>query len=256
MPISIITRAFRSSELKNLVHNLSKNTETEFEVIAVCNIKDTVYDDVSVIVEDSNMFKARITGIRNAGSERILLLDSDQVPEEGLLTELATKMEDMIIIPERSLGHTIVGHCLDDWRFRNYKRALRQPLPEIPVVPRFYWKSQLTKAIDSFPRSVFENVSHEDSVLYYKVFMESNKIGFTKNYILNYDPPLGVLLRKAYKYGIFIKEAYDLNLPKDIVELIDKLNKSSLSIRELGIGKGSIMQLVRGFFYEMGKTFG
>ena len=43
-------------------------------------------------------------------------------------------------------------------------------------------------------------------------------------------------MRKSYKYGKYIKEAFDLELPNDIVDLITKLNKSSLSIGELGIG--------------------
>lgn len=256
MPISIVTRAYRSSELKNLISNLSTNNELEFEVIAVCNIKDSDYDNIKIIVEDSNMFRARITGIRNAKSERLLLLDSDQIPEKGLLTELKTKIDDMVIIPERSLRHNVVGRFLDDWRFRNERRAFRHPRPEIPVIPRFYWKRQLIKVIENLPKNVFDNVSHEDSVLYHRVFTDSNDIGFTTKYILNDDPSLATLLRKSYKYGKYIKEAFDLELPNDIVDLITKLNKSSLSIGELGIGKGLILQLLRGFIYELGRKFG
>ena len=74
MPISIITRAYKTSELKNLVNNLNSNTEIEKEIVAVCNINDYNIKNVKLIIEDSNRFEARITGIKNAVYDKILLL--------------------------------------------------------------------------------------------------------------------------------------------------------------------------------------
>ncbi len=256
MPISIVTRAYRSSQLENLISNLHNNTEIEFEIIAVCNIKDVEYDNVKIILENSNRFRARITGIRNAKSERILLIDSDQILENGLLTELNTKTDDMVIIPERSISCNVVGRCLDDWRFRNEKRAFKHPRPDIPVIPRFYWKKQLARIVGELPEIVFGIISHEDSVLYQMVFLETNSIGFATRCILNEDPSLSRLLGKAYNYGKDAKSAENLALPEDISKLLYRLDMSSLNIGELGIGKGLILQVIRGFCYEMGKTFG
>jgi len=38
MAISIITRAYKTSELKNLVSNINSNNEVEKKIIDVCNI--------------------------------------------------------------------------------------------------------------------------------------------------------------------------------------------------------------------------
>jgi len=36
----------------------------------------------------------------------------------------------------------------------------------------------------------------------------------------------------------------------------DKLNKSTLNVKQLGIGKGFIIQILRGIMYEMGEIMG
>ena len=256
MPISIVTRAYRSSELKNLISNLSQNNELEFEVIAVCNIKDLDYEGITVIVENSSRFKAKITGIWHARFERVLLLDSDQILEKGLLTELNGRTDDMVIIPEKSLGEKFVSRCLDDWRFRNERRATENPRPEIPVIPRFYWKKQLTRAAEEIKQNLFEIVNHEDSVLYHYVYLETKSIGFSSKHILNDDPSLFKILEKAFQYGKSDKLTADLDLPDDLSNFLNKLNLNSLNIGELGIGRGVFLQLLRGFIYEIGKTFG
>ena len=126
MPISIITRAYKTSELRNLINNLNSNNKIEREVIAVCNINDYDIKNVKLIIENSKRFEARITGIKNAIYDKILLLDSDQIPEEGLLEELENKKDDMVIIPERSINNTYLSRCLDDWRYRNERRAKKK----------------------------------------------------------------------------------------------------------------------------------
>jgi len=138
MAISIITRAYRTSELKNLVNNLTSNNEVEKEIIAVCNVNDYNIEGIKIILENSNRFRARITGIKNASYEKILLLDSDQIPEKGLLSELDDKNNDMVIIPEKSTNNYLTSKCLDDWRYRNERLARKNITPYIMVIPRFY----------------------------------------------------------------------------------------------------------------------
>ena len=99
MSISIVTRAYKTSQLKNLVLNLDKNLEVEKEIIAVCQVNDYDIKGINLIIENSKRFQARITGIKSANYDKILLLDSDQIPEKGLLHELEDKNEDMVIIP-------------------------------------------------------------------------------------------------------------------------------------------------------------
>ncbi len=253
MSISIVTRAYKTSQLKNLVLNLDKNLEVEKEIIAVCQVNDYDIKGINLIIENSKRFQARITGIKSANYDKILLLDSDQIPEKGLLRELDDKNEYMVIIPERSTNENFTSKCLDDWRYRNEKHAMENPNPYIPVVPRYYKSSVLLNVINKFSPDIYEIVDHEDSVLYYEIFKETRNIGFAKKYILNYDPPLNILLQKAFLYGKNRKTVQNLEIPDDILMLINKLNRSTLNVKGLGIGRGYIIQILRGLMYQLGR---
>ena len=256
MSVSIITRAYKTSDLKNLIENLNSNNGVEKEIIAVCNINDYNIENAKLIIEDSNRFKARITGIKNAKYDKILLLDSDQIPEKGLLEELENKKEDMIIIPEKSVNNNFTAKCLDDWRYRNEKLARKKITPYIPVIPRFYRKKYLLNAINKFSTDLYNIIDHEDSILYYYVFQETKNINFSKKYIYNYDPKFFKLMYKAFLYGKNGENIKNLEIPYDISMLLYKLNKNTLNIKELGLGKGYIIQIIRGISYKCGKIFG
>ena len=74
-----------------------------------------------------------------------------------------------------------------------------------------------------------------------------------QGYILNYDPPLNILLQKAFLYGKNRNTVQNLEIPDDILVLINKLNRSTLNIKALGIGRGYIIQILRGLTYELGR---
>ena len=135
MPISIIARSLKSSELRNLVTTLTSRKEAKIEIIAVSRTNDSDFGgNINLIVENSNRLQAKATGVKKAKYDNLLFLDSDQIPQEYLLSELENKKDDMVIIPERSLNNSFVASCLDDWRFRNERVAMNHPNPYIPVV--------------------------------------------------------------------------------------------------------------------------
>lgn len=253
MSISIVTRAYKTSELKNLISNLHTNLEVEKEIIAVCRINDYDIKGINLIIENSNRFQARITGIKSANYDKILLLDSDQILEKGILHELNDKNEDMVIIPEKSINKNFTSKCLDDWRYRNEKRAMTNPNPYIPVIPRYYKRTVLLNVINKLSPEIYKIERAEDIILYYEIFKETQNIGFAKKYILNYDPPLNVLMQKAFLYGKHRNMVQNLEIPDDIIVLINKIDRSTLNIKEMGIGIGYITQILRGLMYELGR---
>jgi hypothetical protein len=253
MPISIITRSYWTSELKELVSNLKQCDEVEKEVIAVCNRNDYDLDDITLILENSNRFEARIKGIESAHFDKILLLDSDQILEDGLLHELENRNEDMIIIPEKSLGKGFTAKCLDDWRTRNESLARQRMSPYLPVVPRFYKKEPLKRAIGKLPKNAYKIISHEDSILYYATFKISQNIKFSTRHIYNRDPDFLTIMRKAFHYGKSSRSVKFLDLPSDLISLLYKLDRNSGNVGELGFGKGYIIQIPRAFAYEFGR---
>lgn len=256
MSISIVTRSYRSSELGRLCSEIEKMKLSEIEIVAVCDIMDQSLDGVRLIIESTNMFEARITGILNATHEKLLLIDSDQTINASLLFEIEALDFDMVIIPERSKNNNLLGRSLDDWRLRNFNVALKFPNPIYPVIPRLYKKELLLQAIKLINPTFYKMIDHEDSILYYSAYQISKNIGFAHEYIFNYDPSFISLMRKAFNYGksssIFSKK----DLPNDINILLKQINRNTLNFKELGIGKGSVIQALRGISYWFGKIIG
>ena len=184
---------------------------------------------------------------------KILLVDSDQMPEDGLLRELEERNDDMTIIPEKSLGKGFTAKCLDDWRTRNESLARDKISPYLPVVPRLYKKELLMRAIEKLPKNVYKIISHEDSILYYATFKISQNIKFSTKHIYNRDPDFLTLMRKAFHYGKYSRSVKYLNLPSDLISLLHKLDRNSGNLGELGLGKGYIIQIPRAFAYEFGR---
>lgn len=256
MGISIITRAYRTSELKSLMEKLNLNQDAEIEVISVCNKNDFNLKGTRTIIGNFNRFQAKTVGVKNASYDKILIMDSDQIPESGLIEELDNITGDAIIIPERSIGNSFTSSCLNDWRSRNEAYAKRETSPYIPVIPRLYNKNLIIGVIENLPEVIYNIVDHEDSILYFKAFKDLKNIKFSKKCILNHDPTLINLMKKAYLYGKNGKEVKSLKIPQEVQVLINKLNRNTLNVTELGFGKGYVIQILRGIMYEFGKTFG
>jgi hypothetical protein len=160
----------------------------------------------------------------------------------------------MVIIPERSKKSSFTAKCLDDWRFRNERMALKKPNPYIPVVPRFFKRSYLIDVVNSLNKELLRIVSHEDSILYYEVYKRTKNIAFSRKYIYNDDPPLLPLLKKAFHYGRNHKEITSSGIPTEILDLINRLNMNTFNFKELGIGKGYLIQVLRGIAFELGTS--
>jgi hypothetical protein len=209
-------------------------------------------NNVKLIVDSTNRFEAKVIGVKYTSFDEILFLDSDQIPQEGLLAELDNKNDDMVIIPERSLNHSFSARCLDDWRARNERVAMVNPNPFIPVIPRFFKKKYVLNAIEKLDPKVYSVKTHEDSVLYYEIFKETNSVSFSNKYIFNNDPSFSQIMKKAFDYGKNYREIRSMDVPQDIVDLIDRLDLHTLNFRELGVGKGYLIQILRGIMYKLG----
>lgn len=261
MDISIVTRALKTSELDWFFTNLKNIKNIDFEIIGVCSIEDSKIDNLGpsrIFIEKLNRFQARLFGIEKTSSENILLLDSDQTITQELLEEIINSKTQMVIVPEKSLRKDIVGRMLDDFRAKLEERGRKSPLPTLPVIPRFYRKTSLLRGCENLSSDVLEfGVSHEDSLLYYEVFKHTTSISFSKNYIFNNDPDLKTIIRKAFLYGKFGKDAFKSNkIPNEYLELIDVLNRNSFGLRQMGLSKGDTVQFSRALAYFLGYLMG
>lgn len=232
--LSIVTRALCLSDIEQLYTTIKRKLSKQIELIVVARKENFFLSDenVTVIIEDSNRFEARKSGIL-AAKGNILLLDNDQIPSELLLIELQNIKADAVIIPERSLNRNLVGRLLDFQR--NYFQELAKPTfsPYFPVVPRFYRNDIIKNVVNNLDTFVFKyGLSHEDSILYYEIYKDLKYLTESKNYIYNLDPSMLEYIRKSILYGRYRKSTFNAKrIPKNYIDLINEINKEFLRIR-------------------------
>ncbi|MEM3860556.1 MAG: hypothetical protein QW478_14365 [Candidatus Micrarchaeaceae archaeon] len=59
-------------------------------------------------------------------------------------------------------------------------------------------------------------------------------------------------MKKAFYYGKNYKEIKSSGIPFEIEDFIGRLDMHTLNFRELGIGKGYLIQILRGMMYKFG----
>lgn len=258
--LSVILRSRRTSELALPLKWIAGYVaRKDIEVIAVCSINDVAPPRwVKLMIKRCGRLRARLFGVEEATGDGILFLDSDQVPSKHLLEELKVTDLHMAIIRERSLTGGFVGLCLDDWRLRMERLAMRKHSPELPVVPRFYRRRIASLASQNLPDEVIDAVvSHEDSVFYYEATRVSHNIGFANGFIFNAEPSLLHLMRKAFAYGesAYIASRVVSRYPETghYLSLIRELDNATLRVNEIGIGPGYVIQTARATAYLLGR---
>lgn len=256
MGLTIVIRAMKSSELNQRILNSLIDINFEIEVLVVCNINDYPIERIRYIENKVGRFEARIIGIKNAQYDKILFLDSDQIPEVGLIDDLVKLNCDACIIPERSLGRSLCSNLMNDWRIRIESYGIRHPSPFIPVIPRLYSKGILLKAINRLPTNYEVIIDHEDSILYYLSFPELKSISYTNKCIFNFNETVPNLLKKAYTYGKNHKNVKKIEISPELSILIRKINHQLFDVKNLGLGKGHVIQTLKAMSYGLGALFG
>jgi glycosyltransferase involved in cell wall biosynthesis len=252
MSISVVTRTKGEVGLDHLILPILAATPPVEELIVVdssSNPEDFLADSrLRVLRRPLNRFMARLEGIREARADHILLLDADQIPGPGLLRELQFLDVDAAVIPERSLGESMIGTLLDRGRTYLENVVTKFPRPEVPIIPRYYSREVLARACDGL-RQVAEGpgLAHEDSILFLEALPWIRRYGLTQAAILNRDPSLGTLLRKAYLYGQYARLATKSpELPQRYKTLIMRLNANIfLFDPKQGFNWGSVVQMMR-----------
>lgn len=256
MTISIILRSLRSSELFALCKEITKSCTVEIEIIAVCNINDRPIDGVRYITQNASRLEAKIIGVKNSRYDKILFIDSDQIPEHGLIEELNNVNCDMCIIPERFLSGSLTSVIFEEWKERIESYARNNISPFIPVIPRFYDKQILLNIIDKLPLNYYKVVDHEDSILFYFAFKESLNIRFSSKRLFNSSETLLGTIRKAFLYGKNHREVEEAVLDEELRTLITRINLSVFDFKHMGFGKGHLIQFLRAGAYLCGTIIG
>ena len=224
MRISVVIPSKDSPTLPGTLNSLtvsaSRAPSISLEVIVVDsstrpltvapNISDRI--NLTVIRKDLRRLEARIEGIKATRGENIFSLDSDQIVHPDLLAALARATSAAVVIPELPLNGSHWAKLVQRTNERSTTLFRRRPTLDIPVIPRFYRKDALMKAIDALCDDAALGsggrlpTRHEDTILF-SYFLNSNRwtaaecVGFIDVPIFHGVPPLETTGQKFYHYG-------------------------------------------------------
>ena len=256
--ISVIVRTDSTGSSRHLV-NLHDQLADQTELIVVgkspSRLPSESLGGITLVSCSAGRFEALRTGVEIARFNSVLFLDDDQVPEQGLLEELKAKQEDAVIIPERSMNRNLVGRLMDLKRIYLEELARENPVPEIPVIPRFYKVATLNRAFERLSLETLRAiVQHEDSVLYNEAYNFCEEVTFSTKRVFHEDPHVLSFIAKEYRYGRSNESALlSGHLTTEQIRFVRTLDKNRvLYNRTLGLNPGIIVDILKAVPYLMG----
>lgn len=150
---------------------------------------------------------SRLEGITHATGDYILLLDSDQILTKQSVEKCVRLCEkgrvDMVALEEDVYE---VSNWLQ-WLFKMDRKVINVVNnldPETGVIlPRFFRRSLLGKAVHAIPRDIIHTVGGPDhAILYYESWRRSKKVGAVKHAVLHMETRSFVdFIKKCYRWG-------------------------------------------------------
>jgi len=212
-----------------------------------------------VIMCKGGLMEARIVGIRESKGEYVLFIDSDQIISRGAISEAIIKMNqfDYLWFYERAYNREKILPSLYDAD----RLLVQKHLDEGVVLPRFFKKEVLTKAINKIPREIYDACSaHEHLIILHEIEKVSKKMGSfgdeKKPAVEHIEPSNArILFRKQYRWGRTTKEFYEKGFYRDLVLKKNSFRKIHLEDFSLSI-KSFILRVFRGVPYKLGYWFG
>ncbi len=164
-------------------------------------------EHVSMISVNGGLLKSRIIGINKTKGEFILLLDSDQILEKDTIERAVYKCTtvnyDML-----ALGEDVYEKkTLIQYLFAADRKIIEQAKDYNPytsaILPRFFRKSLLLKAITSIPHSIVDTVGGPDhAILYYESWLLTKKITTLGHAVKHMESDsIRSVIKKCYRWG-------------------------------------------------------
>jgi hypothetical protein len=212
---SICIPALNNKHIRECLDSIFASRFQDFEVIIndasdQFYVSDQISDyDVKIIKKRTRSFESRMVTTRASTGNRIMIFDDTRLVSDSLFDKLIEMPENMIVIAERDMGHSILIKLsnLDKSRLNNDTIKL-DPIKNKSVIPRVYKRGILLRAFESInnnlgPEIIKNMVGLDLEIIYYEAFKISHNVGIISTpEILHYgDETLKSVFHKYYKYG-------------------------------------------------------
>ncbi|HXG41789.1 MAG TPA: glycosyltransferase family 2 protein [Dehalococcoidia bacterium] len=155
------------------------------------------------------LLAARYQGVLRCHGQFVLMLDSDQVLEPTAVERAVAMMEqgyDMLVLEEMSFRPRTWLQRL----FAAHRRLIHLYLDEEAldpyrgtVLPRFFRRELLLRALQGVPEGLLERVVHHDhAIIYLECWRLSRRVGFLPRAVYHQEPSsLWEVVRRNFRYG-------------------------------------------------------
>jgi len=244
-------------------------------------VKNQTYDKIEIILIDSyskdktleiakrygckivmckgGLLEARIRGAEKSKGEYVLFLDSDQILHAETIEKCveAMKDKDCLWLYERAYNRNKWLPSLYD-----ADRVLVQKfLEEDVVLPRFFKKTLLLKAMKNIPVEIYDVCKAHDHLILRNEFL---KVSHDMGHVGNFEVPavehiepssIPSLIKKQYRWGRTTRDFYEKGFYRDMIKGRDKFRKIHAGDSSLS-AKSFILRVLRGIPYKLGYWFG
>lgn len=206
---------------------------------------------VKVIKCKGKLLESRIEGVKVSKGKYVLLLDSDQILEMTAIERAVDKMNyhDYLWFYERSYNEDKIIPSLYD-----ADRILTQRyLSEGVVLPRFFEKELLLKAMTNIPKEHINVCGAQDHIIIYEEVKKIlTNMGMVEAAVYHIEPDgLIKLFKKQYRWGKTTGEFYKKNIYRELITKKNKFRKFYFNSPILST-KSFMLRILRGVPYFIG----
>ena len=215
--------------------------------------------DCEVVMCSGGLLEARIVGAEKSRGDYVVFLDSDQILSPETIEKCVEKIKDYdcLWLYERA-------HNREKWLPSLYdadRVLVQKHLEEDVVLPRFFKKDLLIKAMKEIPSEIYDVCkAHDHLILRNEFFKVSKRMGQVGDYsspaVEHMEPSsIPTLIKKQYRWGRTTRDFYEKGFYRDMIRERDKFRKIHAGDSLLSL-KSFVLRVLRGVPYKLGYWFG
>jgi len=242
--LSVVNQTYKNIEIV-IIDSFSEDKTLEI-------VKDF---GARIVMCEGKLLESRIAGVKASKGKYVLLLDSDQILERTAIGRAVTKMYvyDYLWLYEKSYNKNKLIPSL-----YSADRILTQKyLDEGVVLPRFFKREMLLKAMNKIPTRYLDLIGAQDHIIIDEEIKKlSKKMGMVTNAVQHIEPDsLIKLFKKQYRWGKTTRNLYNTNVYRELITKKNKFRGFYFNHPILST-KSFVLRTLRGIPYFIGFYFG